>query len=167
VRVQKRNGEVLELTLEDAKQANNLWLLKFKGFDTPEALSSLVNGHVMIPDHGPRTGIVGKTDSFRHVPDGKVAFGHGHRQDAERIYALLQEHPLQDPVGTRFAEMEGRIHVAVSVLGEVSAAFGHDFLLAGAGGILPENDDSCLHVCTFAVLYIILLIFRFIRYSYA
>ena len=50
VRVQKRNGEVLELTLEDAKQANNLWLLKFKGFDTPEALSPLVNGDVMIPE---------------------------------------------------------------------------------------------------------------------
>jgi hypothetical protein len=125
------------------------------------------DGHVMIPDHGPRTGIVGKTDSFRHVPDGKVAFGHGHRQDAERIYALLQEHPLQDPVGTRFTEMESRIHVAVSVLGEVSAAFGHDFLLAGAGRILPENDDSCLHGYTFAVQYIILLIFIFIRYSYA
>lgn len=50
VRVQKRNGEVLELTLEEAKQANNLWLLKFKGFDTPEALSPLVNGDVMIPE---------------------------------------------------------------------------------------------------------------------
>ena len=50
VRVQKRNGEILELTLEDAKQANNLWLLKFKGFDTPEALSPLVNGDVMIPE---------------------------------------------------------------------------------------------------------------------
>lgn len=50
VRVQKKNGEILELTLEDAKQANNLWLLKFKGFDTPEALTPLVNGDVMIPE---------------------------------------------------------------------------------------------------------------------
>jgi hypothetical protein len=70
-------------------------------------------------------------------------------------------------IGAWFAEMESRIYVTVSVLGEVSAALGHDLLLTGAGGILPENDDSCLHGCTFAVIYIILLIFRFIRYSYA
>lgn len=50
VRVQKRNGEIVELTLEDAKVANDIWHLKFKGFDTPEAVAVLVNGDVMIPE---------------------------------------------------------------------------------------------------------------------
>ena len=50
VRVQKRNGEIVELTVEDAKVANTLWHLKFKGFDTPETVFALVNGDVMIPE---------------------------------------------------------------------------------------------------------------------
>jgi len=50
VHVQKRNGEILELLIEDARQTNELWLLKFKGFDSPEAVSALVNGDVMIPE---------------------------------------------------------------------------------------------------------------------
>ena len=40
VRVQKRNGEIVELTLEDAKVANDIWHLKFKGFDSPGSSSS-------------------------------------------------------------------------------------------------------------------------------
>lgn len=50
VRLKKTNGEIVELTLEDSRLANTLWLLKFKGYDTPESLVHLVNGDVMIPE---------------------------------------------------------------------------------------------------------------------
>lgn len=50
VLVRKVNGEELSLTLEDSKLAGNLWHLKFKGFDTPEAVAVLVNGEVLIPE---------------------------------------------------------------------------------------------------------------------
>ena len=38
VMLKKTNGEQVQLTLEDSRLANNLWLLKFKGYDTPESL---------------------------------------------------------------------------------------------------------------------------------
>lgn len=50
VLVQKTNGETLELEIEDSRQANTLWLLKFKGYDTPESVAFLVNGDVMISE---------------------------------------------------------------------------------------------------------------------
>ena len=48
--LKKTNGETLELTLEDSRQANDIWLLKFKGYDTPESVAHFVNGDVMIPE---------------------------------------------------------------------------------------------------------------------
>lgn len=50
VKVVKSNGQILDLELEDSSQAATLWLLKFKGFDTPEATQALVNGEVLIPE---------------------------------------------------------------------------------------------------------------------
>lgn len=50
VKVRKANGEVLDLELEDSKQAASLWHLKFKGIDTPENAQALVNGEVLIPE---------------------------------------------------------------------------------------------------------------------
>ncbi|WP_290744593.1 ribosome maturation factor RimM [Fibrobacter sp. UBA4309] len=49
VRLKKTNGEVLELELEDSKLANTIWLLKFKGYDSPESIAHFVNGDLMIP----------------------------------------------------------------------------------------------------------------------
>ena len=48
--LKKTNGEKVELTLEDSRQANDIWLLKFKGYDTPESVAHFVNGDVMIPE---------------------------------------------------------------------------------------------------------------------
>lgn len=48
--VKKTNGEKVELTIEDSRQANDLWLLKFEGYDSPESVQPLVNGDVMIPE---------------------------------------------------------------------------------------------------------------------
>ena len=48
VMLKKTNGEQVQLTLEDSRLANNLWLLKFKGYDTPESLTHFVNADVMI-----------------------------------------------------------------------------------------------------------------------
>ena len=50
VRLKKTNGEELDLRIEDSKQANDIWLLKFEGYDTPESLAHFVNGDVMIPE---------------------------------------------------------------------------------------------------------------------
>lgn len=50
VMLKKTNGEQVKLTLEDSRLANNLWLLKFKGYDTPESLVHFVNGDIMIPE---------------------------------------------------------------------------------------------------------------------
>ena len=50
VRLKKTNGEELDLRIEDSKQANDIWLLKFEGYDTPESLTHFVNGDVMIPE---------------------------------------------------------------------------------------------------------------------
>ena len=50
VRLRKTNGEEIDLELEDSKLANTLWLLKFKGYDTPESLVHFVNGDLMIPE---------------------------------------------------------------------------------------------------------------------
>ena len=50
VMLKKTNGEQVQLTLEDSRLANNLWLLKFKGYDTPESLTHFVNADVMIPE---------------------------------------------------------------------------------------------------------------------
>ncbi|SHI85558.1 ribosome maturation factor RimM [Fibrobacter sp. UWP2] len=50
VLLKKTNGEEVELELEDSKLANTLWLLKFKGYDTPESLVHFVNGDIMIPE---------------------------------------------------------------------------------------------------------------------
>jgi 16S rRNA processing protein RimM len=50
VMLKKTNGETVQLTLEDSRLANNLWLLKFKGYDTPESLVHFVNADVMIPE---------------------------------------------------------------------------------------------------------------------
>jgi len=50
VRLKKTNGEELDLRIEDSKQANDIWLLKFEGYDTPESLVHFVNGDVMIPE---------------------------------------------------------------------------------------------------------------------
>lgn len=50
VLLKKQNGETIELTLEDSKLAHDLWLLKFKGYDTPESISHFVNGDLMIPE---------------------------------------------------------------------------------------------------------------------
>lgn len=50
VTVKKVNGECLELEVEDSRQANTLWLLKFKGYDSPESLITLVNADLMIPE---------------------------------------------------------------------------------------------------------------------
>lgn len=50
VLLKKTNGEEVELTLEDSKQANDIWLLKFKGYDTPESVQHFVNGDLMIPE---------------------------------------------------------------------------------------------------------------------
>jgi RimM protein, required for 16S rRNA processing len=36
VAVKKTNGEILDLEIEESRQAGNLWLLKFKGINTPE-----------------------------------------------------------------------------------------------------------------------------------
>ena len=49
VRLKKTNGEVLDLELEDSKLANTIWLLKFKGYDSPESIAHFVNGDLMIP----------------------------------------------------------------------------------------------------------------------
>ena len=50
VSVKKTNGEILNLEIEESRQAGTLWLLKFKGIDTPEAAKFLVNADVMIPE---------------------------------------------------------------------------------------------------------------------
>ena len=50
MRLKKTNGEELDLKIEDSKQANDIWLLKFEGYDTPESLTHFVNGDVMIPE---------------------------------------------------------------------------------------------------------------------
>ncbi len=50
VMLKKTNGEQVPLTLEDSRLANDLWLLKFKGYDSPESLTHFVNGDVMIPE---------------------------------------------------------------------------------------------------------------------
>ena len=50
VRLKKTNGEELDLRIEDSKQANDIWLLKFEGYDTSESLVHFVNGDVMIPE---------------------------------------------------------------------------------------------------------------------
>ena len=50
VAVKKTNGEILDLEIEESRQAGNLWVLKFKGIDTPEAAKFLVNADVMIPE---------------------------------------------------------------------------------------------------------------------
>ncbi len=50
VAVKKTNGEILDLEIEDSRQTGTLWLLKFKGIDTPEAAKFLVNADVMIPE---------------------------------------------------------------------------------------------------------------------
>ena len=50
VRLKKTNGEEVDLEIEDSKLANTLWLLKFKGYDTPESLVHFVNGDLMIPE---------------------------------------------------------------------------------------------------------------------
>ena len=50
VRLKKTNGEELDLELEDSKLANSIWLLKFKGYDTPESVTHFVNADLMIPE---------------------------------------------------------------------------------------------------------------------
>ena len=50
VMLKKTNGEMVQLTLEDSRLANNLWLLKFKGYDTPESVAHFVNRDLMIPE---------------------------------------------------------------------------------------------------------------------
>lgn len=48
--LRKTNGEEVTLTMEDSKLANDIWLLKFKGYDTPESVQHFVNGDLMIPE---------------------------------------------------------------------------------------------------------------------
>ncbi|MCF0216726.1 MAG: 16S rRNA processing protein RimM [Fibrobacteraceae bacterium] len=50
VSVQKVNGQVLELEVEQSRLAGSIWLLKFKGLDNPEAVKMLVNGYVGVPE---------------------------------------------------------------------------------------------------------------------
>lgn len=50
VLLKKTNGEEVSLTLEDSKLAGNLWLLKFQGYDSPEAVAHFTNGDLMIPE---------------------------------------------------------------------------------------------------------------------
>lgn len=50
VMLKKTNSELVRLTVEDSRLANNLWLLKFKGYDTPESIAHFVNGELMIPE---------------------------------------------------------------------------------------------------------------------
>lgn len=50
VLLKKTNGEEVELSLEDSRLANDIWLLKFKGYDTPESVQHFVNGDLMIPE---------------------------------------------------------------------------------------------------------------------
>ena len=50
VRLKKTNGEEVYLELEDSKLANSIWLLKFKGYDTPESVTHFVNADLMIPE---------------------------------------------------------------------------------------------------------------------
>ncbi|MCF0223475.1 MAG: 16S rRNA processing protein RimM [Fibrobacter sp.] len=49
VMLKKTNSELVHLTIEDSRLANNLWLLKFKGYDSPESVTHFVNGDLMIP----------------------------------------------------------------------------------------------------------------------
>ncbi len=50
VMLKKTNRELVKLTVEDSRLANNLWLLKFEGYDTPESIAHFVNGDLMIPE---------------------------------------------------------------------------------------------------------------------
>ena len=50
VMLKKTNSELVKLTVEDSRLANNLWLLKFEGYDTPESVTHFVNGELMIPE---------------------------------------------------------------------------------------------------------------------
>lgn len=50
VMLKKTNSELVKLTVEDSRLANDLWLLKFKGYDTPESITHFVNGDLMIPE---------------------------------------------------------------------------------------------------------------------
>lgn len=49
VMLKKTNGEQVQLTLEDSRLANKLWLLKFEGYNTPESIAHFVNADLMIP----------------------------------------------------------------------------------------------------------------------
>jgi 16S rRNA processing protein RimM len=77
VRLKKTNGEELDLRIEDSKQANDIWLLKFEGYDTPESLTHFVNGDVMIPESERLPAPEGEyyiddLEGFRvHTEDGK------------------------------------------------------------------------------------------------
>ena len=50
VMLKKTNSELVKLTVEDSKLANDLWLLKFMGYDTPESIAHFVNGDLMVPE---------------------------------------------------------------------------------------------------------------------
>jgi 16S rRNA processing protein RimM len=77
VRLKKTNGEEVDLEIEDSKLANTLWLLKFKGYDTPESLVHFVNGDLMIPESERLPAPEGEyyiddLEGFRvHTEDGK------------------------------------------------------------------------------------------------
>lgn len=43
------SNEVIDLVIEKARIADKFWLLKFKGYDSPEALRSLVNADISVP----------------------------------------------------------------------------------------------------------------------
>ncbi len=141
VRLKKTNGEEIDLEIEDSKLANTLWLLKFKGYDTPESLVHFVNGDVMIPESERLPAPEGE-----YYIDDLEGF-RVHTQDGRDIGEVLevQELPTVNAFNIRFDDAFKSEFSAKDVL----APWIHDCVLSidEDGGFIVCDSDYLRALC--------------------